>query len=137
MIRTFPPSLLDQQSRILQIMYCCIFPKCIAIERSRQCRAEAGQMRAALRRVDVVREREHRLDVRAVPLHRDLDLPVVRLALEVDDVLVNRVLRLVDVRDEVADAALVVELLRLSAGTLVAEDDPQAAREEGGLAQTL
>jgi hypothetical protein len=39
-------------------------------------------------------------------------------------VLVDRVLRLVDVRDEVSNAALVVELLGLAAGSLVAEDDP-------------
>ena len=94
-------------------------------------------MRSALRRVDVVGEGEHRLDVRAVPLHRDLELAVLALALEVDDVLVDGVLRLVHVRDEVADPALVVELLRLPAGALVAEDDPQAAGEERRLAQTL
>ena len=40
--------------------------------------------------------------------------PVVALALEVDDVLVHRVLRLVDVRDEVADPAFVVELVGLA-----------------------
>ncbi len=109
----------------------------VAVERAGERSAEAGQVRAALGRVDVVREREDRLDVGAVPLHGDLDLPVLGLAVEVDDVLVDRVLRLVDVRHEVADAALVVELLGLPAGPLVAKDDPQTAREERGLAQTL
>ena len=99
-------------------------------------------MRAALLRVDVVREREHGLDVGAVPLHRDLDLAVlgrvaVRLALEVDDRLVQRLLRLVHVRDEVLDAALVVELGVLPAGALVGEDDAQPFREERRLTEPL
>ena len=45
----------------------------VLVERRGERSPEAGQVRAALRRVDVVREREDRLDVRAVPLHRDLD----------------------------------------------------------------
>ena len=94
-------------------------------------------MRAALDRVDVVREREDRLLERGVPLHRDLDGALIGLALEVDDALVDRVLRLVDVRDEVADATLVVELDRLAVGALVDELDVEALREEGRLAQPL
>ena len=54
-----------------------------------------------------------------VPLHRDLDVALLGLGLEVDDVLVDRVLRRVDVRDEVPDPALVLELDRLTAGALV------------------
>ncbi len=46
----------------------------VAVERAGQGRAEAREVRAALGRVDVVREREDRLDVRGVPLHRDLEL---------------------------------------------------------------
>ena len=99
--------------------------------------AEALEVRSALRRVDVVGEGEHGLDVRAVPLQRDLEVALLALALEVDDVLVHRVLGLVDVRDEVSDPALVVELLGLPAGALVREDDAKAAGEEGGLAQAL
>ena len=74
-------------------------PRAYVVQRARQRRAEARQVRAALVRVDVVGEREDRLDVRGVPLHRDLDRPplLVGLALEVDDVLVDRVLRGVDV----------------------------------------
>ena len=109
----------------------------VLVERAGQRRLEAGEVRAALGRVDVVREREHRLDVRRVPLHRDLDGALLVLALEVDDVLVHRVLRLVDVRDEVADAALVVELLGRARRPLVAQHDPERARQEGGLAQAL
>ena len=94
-------------------------------------------MRAALDRVDVVGEGEDRLLVGGVPLHRHLDGALLGLALEIDDVLVDRVLGLVDVRDEVADPALVVELDRLAVGPLVDELDVQAFRQERGLAQPL
>ena len=58
----------------------------VAVQRAGQRGAEAREVRAALVRVDVVREREHRLLVGAVPLQRDLDGAVlVVLALEVDD----------------------------------------------------
>ena len=50
---------------------------------------------------------------------------------------VDRVLRLVDVGDEVLDPALVVELDPLAAGALVGERDPQAAGEERRLAEAL
>ena len=114
----------------------------VLVERRRQGAPEAGQMRAALLRVDVVREREDRLDVRAVPLHRDLDSArrlyvAVRLALEVDDGLVQRILRLVHVCHEVLDPTLVVELDVLSARPFVGEDDAEALREERGLAEAL
>ncbi len=109
----------------------------VVVQRARQRRLEAGQVRAALRRVDVVREREDRLDVEPVPLHRDLDGALLVLAFEVDDVLVDRVLGRVHVRDEVPDPALVLELDRLAAGALVGEDDVQPRGEEGRLAQPL
>jgi len=94
-------------------------------------------VRAALVRVDVVGEREDRLLVGAVPLHRDLDVPLVGLALEEDDLLAERLLVLVEVGDEVLDAALEVELDLLAAGALVGERDRQAACEVGGLTQAL
>ena len=75
-------------------------------------RAEAAQVRAALVRVDVVGEREDRLLVGGVPLHRDLDRALVGLALEGDHLAVDRLLVLVEVGDEVGDAALVVERRR-------------------------
>ncbi len=87
-------------------------------------------------RVDVVGEREDGLLVAVVPLHRHLDLALVGGALEVDDVLVRDVLGLVDVRDEVLDAALVMELDRLAVDTLVDERDAEALGQKRGLAQT-
>ena len=62
----------------------------VAVERARQRRAEAREVRAALVRVDVVGEREDRLLVGGVPLHRDLDGALVALALEEDDLLLDR-----------------------------------------------
>jgi hypothetical protein len=70
-------------------------------------------VRAALGGVDVVGEGEDRLLVGAIPLHRQLDLAVAVVALEVDNPLVHRILRLVHIGDEVADPALVVELVLL------------------------
>ena len=84
----------------------------VLVQRARQRRAEALHVGAALDRVDVVGEREDGLLVGDVPLHRHLDLAGVGLALEVGDVPVDGVLRVVDVGDEVLDPALVVELDR-------------------------
>jgi hypothetical protein len=90
-------------------------------------------------RVDVVGERVDRLDVGVVPLHRHLDaaLVVLGVGLEVDDVLVNRVLGRVHMRDEVLDPVLVVELVRDLTLALVGEEDPQAAGQERRLAEVL
>ena len=92
--------------------------------------------------VDVVREREDRLDIGRVPLHRDLDLAqlggiAVRRALEVDDVLVGGLLRVVHVTDEVSDAPLGVELVPYVALALVDQRDPQPLGEKRRLAQPL
>jgi hypothetical protein len=110
----------------------------VLVQCARERRAEAGRVRAALDRVDVVGEREDGFLIRRVPLHRDLDVAGVGLALEVRDVSVYGILRLVDVRDEVLDAALVVELDRVAAvGALVGQADPQPARQERGLPEAL
>ena len=110
----------------------------VAVERARERRAEARHVRAALVRVDVVGEREDGLLVGGVPLQRHLDGALVALALEEDDLLLDRVLVLVEVGDEVLDAALVVELGGARAlAALVGDRDPQAAGEERGLAQAL
>src|SRR4051794_238787 len=92
-------------------------------------------MGAALVRVDVVREREDRLLVRGVPLHRHLDLALVGGALEEDDLLVDGLLVLVEVAHEVLDAAVVLELDAMALGALVDERYAETAREEGRLAQ--
>src|SRR5215218_1477045 len=109
----------------------------VAVERARERRAEARQVRAALVRVDVVREREDRLLVGGVPLQRDLDGALGALALEEDDLLLDRVLAVVEVADEVLDSALVLELDVVATAALVGERDPQAARQERRLAQAL
>src|SRR5919106_1029518 len=109
----------------------------VPVEGAGERRLEAGEVGAALVRVDVVREREDGLHVRGVPLHRRLDRALVALALEVDHPLVDGVLRLVDEGDEVADPALVVELVPFLARALVDEADEQPAREERRLAEAL
>jgi len=109
----------------------------VVVDGLRERGAEAREVRAALGRVDVVGEGEDRLVVRRVPLHRDLDLPVVGLVLEEDDAAVQGVLVAVDVGDEVLDAAGVLERDRLAVGALVIEHDTQVFGEEGRLAQAL
>src|SRR5205814_2494464 len=86
--------------------------------------------------VDVVGEAEDRLLVGGVPLQRDLDLAVLGLALEEDDLAMERLLRLVQMLDEVRDAALVLELRPAALPALVDELDPQAASEERGFPAT-
>ena len=109
----------------------------VAVEDGRQRRAEARQVRAALVRVDVVGEGEDRLLVGRVPLHRDLDAALVALALEEDDLAADRLLVGVEVAHEVLDAAVVLELAERLLAALVVDRDPQAAGQEGGLAQAL
>src|SRR5207248_6679385 len=75
--------------------------------------------------------------IRGVPLHRDLDRALLALALERDDLALNRLLVLVQVGDEVNDPALVAELRLVAFGTLVDDRDPQATGQEGGLAHPL
>src|SRR5215210_5034587 len=109
----------------------------VAVERARQRGAEARQVRAALVRVDVVGEREDRLLVGGVPLHRDLHRALVAVGLEEDDLLLDGLLVLVEVADEVLDAALVVEVGAGALGALVDDRDAQAAGEERRLAKAL
>ena len=84
----------------------------VLVERARERRAEAAQVRAALARVDVVGERVDRLLVGGVPLHRDLGRALLALAGEEDHLAVDGVLVLVEVGDEVLDPALVLERRR-------------------------
>jgi hypothetical protein len=99
-------------------------------------RAEPRQVRAALAGVDVVREGEHALLVAVVVLQRDLDLDVALLALEVHHLRVDGRLVLVEVLDELDDAALVEERVA-PAVALVLDDDLEAAVQEGQLAEPV
>ena len=94
-------------------------------------------MGAALVGVDVVGEAEDRLLVGGVPLHRDLDLALLGLALEEDDLGVHLVLVLVQVADEVLDPPVVLEADPVGLPALVDQLDLQAAGEEGRLAEAL
>src|SRR5262249_53673239 len=101
-----------------------------------ECRPEPREMRAALARVDVVREGEHILLVALVVLERDLDLDIAAAALEVEHLRVHRRLVLIDVLDELEDAARVVEGLLLLV-PLVLDLDPETLVEEGELPETV
>ena len=93
-------------------------------------------MRAALARVDVVGEGEHALLVAVVVLQRDLHLDVPLLAFEVEDLGVDGRLVLVQVLDELDDAALVEEGVA-AAVPLVLDDDLETLVEERELAQPI
>ena len=108
----------------------------VGVDGARQRGAQADQVRAALDRVDVVREGVDALGVAVVPLHRDLDVDAVARALQVDHVGVDRRLGAVQVPDEGDDAALVEELVRLPVA-LVADGDADAAVQERQLAEPL
>ena len=111
----------------------------VGVQRPGECGTEAREVRAALVGVDVVGEREKRLLVGVVPLHRDLHLADVAAVVEVDDLLVQGVPRSlrVQVVDEVDDAAVVLEAGLEGLAALVDEPDPQALREERHLAEAL
>jgi len=109
----------------------------VPVQRAGERPFETGEVGAALMGVDVVGEREDRLHVGAVPLHGNLDLALLALALEVDDLLVHGLLRAVHEADEVLDAALGVELGPLLTLALVDEDDSQPPRQERRLLQAL
>jgi hypothetical protein len=98
--------------------------------------AEAGEMRAALARVDVVGEGKDALLIAVVVLQRDLDLDTVPLALEEEHLGVDRRLVLVEVLDELDDAALVEEGVAALV-PLVLDDDLEALVEEGHLAEPV
>ena len=79
------------------------------VERAGQGGAEAGDVGAAVDRVDVVGEREHVLRVRVVVLEGDLDGRAALAPLDVDRAVVEDLLVPVEVPDEGLEAALEVE----------------------------
>ena len=100
-------------------------------------------MRAAVAVVDVVRVAKNLLGVARVPLHRELDADGGRggvggrdLGQDGDDLVVHRLLGLVEVLDELADAAPVDEVFFPAAVALVDEEDEKPRVEEGQLAET-
>ena len=100
-------------------------------------------MRAAINRVDVVGEAEHRFRIAIVILQRNLHVDFVALGFHVDWLVVQHALATVEVLDELRDAAVVLELgaLRLTGlgigGALVGQRNEQALVQERHLAQPL
>ena len=114
----------------------------VLVDGTRDGLLEAVEVRAALVRVDVVRECHDGVrGVRGGPLHGHLDRAVVVLGLEVDG-LVERFLALVQELHEVDDAAGVLEHLgaRIAVGVgdaLVVQHDLEPLVEERHLAETV
>lgn len=117
----------------------------VLVDRGGERAAEARQVRAALHRVDVVAVRLLDRGVGVGVLHRHLghdrvgavEARDLLLALEVHDGGDRRLVR-VQVRDELIDAALVVErLLVVALALVVLEVDLHAPVEEGELAQAV
>ncbi len=107
----------------------------VGVQRARQGRAEAGDVRAAFGRVDVVDVRVHVLGVLGRVLHGDFEADAVVLAGDVDDVGVGRLRwRGSGARRTRGCRARTGRRLAF-AGALVAEDDLHAAVEERQLLQ--
>ena len=87
-------------------------------------------MRAALMRIDVVRECVDRLGEARGPLQRDLHLSLVTLTRHGDDVAVQRLARRVEVLHEVDQAALVQEAVFASLTPLIRERDLETLGEK-------
>src|SRR6266567_3492651 len=105
-------------------------------ERPREARFEPDQMGPAFDGIDVIDEREDRLVVAVVVLHRDLDVRAVRLLRESDRVRVERVLRPVDPLHVLRDPAVILEDVPAPVD-LVDDDDPQPGVQERELAEAL
>src|SRR6476620_6496233 len=108
----------------------------VVVDRAGQRRLEAGKMRAAIARVDVVRECVRRLAIAVVVLKRDLDHARRRVPEDIERPVVNGSTVPVDVAHERDDTALEVEghLLII---TLVAQRQPEPLGQVGSLAEPL
>ena len=112
----------------------------VLVDHAGQRGLEALDVHAALDGGDAVGVAVDALVVAGVPLHRDVECltVVVVFVLEVGDLGEQRLLRGVEVLDEVDDAALVLVRDRLLAAlALVVEDDLEALVEERHRLQTL
>jgi hypothetical protein len=115
----------------------------IAIEHLGERRPQTGEVRAAIPIVDVVRVAEYLFGVARVPLHRELNAYRRRAAIDHllcddrDHLVVHRILRLVQMFDELLDAPFVLEILLPPAFlALVRQRDEKARIEKRQLAQT-
>ncbi len=108
----------------------------VVVQVTRQCGAEAGQVSAAVTLGNVVGKAEDVLVEAVVPLQRDFDADaIVTLDVEVEH-LIHRGLVGVQVGDEGAEAAFVLEQFFLGRA-LVAQDDTHPGVEKGQFAKTL
>ena len=108
----------------------------VVVERARQRRAKAGEVRAAVLLRNVVGVAVHALLVGVVPLHRDFHLRVAVAGLEPEHRGMHRRLAAIQVSDEGLQAAVVLEHFGLVLA-LVDQLDAHAGVQERQLAQTL
>ena len=106
----------------------------VGVDRAGDGGAEAGDVRAAFGRADVVHVGVDVLGELGGVLQGHFQAHALVVAGDVDDVFVGRLAGAVEMLDELDDAALVVERFAV-AGAIVAEDDFHAAVEEGQLLQ--
>ena len=111
-------------------------PLAVVVDRAGERTLEAAQMCAAFEIADVVGEGADVLGVAVVVLQGDADLGVFEAAVDADHVGEQRIFGAVQVFDELDDAVLVLELVRLAAA-LVGNEDPRAGGEKGELLQPL
>src|SRR6185369_3641784 len=108
----------------------------VVVDRAGQRRLEAGKMRAAVTRVDVVRERVRRLAIAVVVLERDLDHARRRVSEDIERSVVNGSPVPVEVAYKRDDAALEVEG-HLLIVALIAQRQPKSLSQVSGLAEPL
>src|SRR5262249_889582 len=103
----------------------------VVIDDTRQRVSEAGQVRAAGVRVDVVDKRVDRFRIDIGPLQRALDDHPFALLLEIDWRLEYGRARVVEIFDVTGDATFVVVGIALALTPLVGEHDPQSLVQKG------
>ena len=106
------------------------------INRARQCRAKPGKVRAAIHRINRVREGKNIFRVAVVILQRDFHFHLVALAFDIDRRIVQHLLAAVEVLDEFRDTSGKAEL-RGFVAALIGKRDLQTLIEERELAQPL
>ena len=104
------------------------------VDGTRERGAETGKMRAAVHRVDGVRERKNIFTVGVVVLQRNFYLHAALLAFHVDGRIVERCLPAIDVLDEFRNPTGEAEL-RILLGTLIVQRDLQTLVQESIFAQ--
>jgi hypothetical protein len=109
----------------------------VVVDRARERRTEAGEVRAAVDRIDRIGEGENVFGVGVVILQRDFHFHLIALAFHVNRRVVENAFAAVQMLHKFGDAAGEAEFGLLVGATLIFERDLQALVEEGEFAKTL